>query len=335
MRLSTLHKEAGAHGEGIWSLAWVPGTSQLLTGSLDELVKRWDASSTAEGKLQQLNVFSGFSLGAVALAVDAGGQYAACSSLDSFVRIWDLATSESHITIPSAPTEAWGVALGPCGGGALRVAVAGGSKEAVTLFKARAGDEPEAEATLQLPAPAAATDGSGGANGSGGGSGSGAAGKRERFALDVAWSPDGRLVAASAMDGTVALFDAATGQLARQLKGHLRPVRTVAFTPDSKLLITGSDDGHAHVYDVQGGGLVDAFSGHESWVLKVAAHPSGGAFATASSDGRVRLFDIATRALVQAAGEHTDQVWALGFSADGTRLASGGDDKTLVVYSVA
>lgn len=321
MRLSTLHKETGAHAEGIWSLAWVPGTSQLLTGSLDEHVKRWDASSTGgEGSLQQLNVFSGFSLGAVSVAVDAAGQYAACSSLDSFVRVWELATTESHVTIQSAPTEAWGCAFGPCGGGALRIAVAGGSKESVTVFRAAAGDEAEAEATMQLPAADAAAA---------------PAGKRERFCLDVAWSPDFKTVAASAMDGTVALFDAATGQLRQSLKGHLKPVRSLAFTPDSKLLLTGSDDGHAHVYDAQGGGLVDAFSGHESWVLKVAAHPGGQAFATASSDGRVRLFDLNTRALVQAAGEHQDQVWALGFSSDGTRLASGGDDKALVVYGVA
>jgi len=56
-------------------------------------------------------------------------------------------------------------------------------------------------------------------------------GKRERFVLAVAYSPDYKLLAASAMDGTVALYDAGTGQLLHSLKGHHRPVRALAFTP--------------------------------------------------------------------------------------------------------
>jgi WD repeat-containing protein 61 len=70
-------------------------------------------------------------------------------------------------------------------------------------------------------------------------------------------------------------------------------------------------------------------------VLGVAVHPGGAAFATSSSDARVRLWDLSTRTCVQTMGEHTDQVWALAFNADGTRLASGGDDKLLTVYSIA
>ncbi len=70
-------------------------------------------------------------------------------------------------------------------------------------------------------------------------------------------------------------------------------------------------------------------------MLSVAAHPGGAAFATASSDARVRLWDLSTRTLTQTLGEHTDQVWGLAFNSEGTRLASGGDDKLLTVYSIA
>jgi WD40 repeat protein len=56
-------------------------------------------------------------------------------------------------------------------------------------------------------------------------------GPRDRFVLSAVISPDGSTLAASAMDGSVAVFNASTGQLMASLKGHNKPVRTLAFTP--------------------------------------------------------------------------------------------------------
>ena len=55
--------------------------------------------------------------------------------------------------------------------------------------------------------------------------------RKERFVLSVAYSPDGRRLAAGSMDGTVAVFDVATGGLLHTLEGHFKPVRGLAFTP--------------------------------------------------------------------------------------------------------
>jgi len=61
--------------------------------------------------------------------------------------------------------------------------------------------------------------------------------KKEKFVLSVAQSPDGRWLASGSMDGTVAVFDAATGQLLHTLDGHFKPVRSLCFTPGARLLI--------------------------------------------------------------------------------------------------
>lgn len=65
-------------------------------------------------------------------------------------------------------------------------------------------------------------------------------GRKERFVLCVAFSPDQQLLAAGSMDGTVAVWDlAAGGQLLHiaGLKGHHKPVRSLAFTPGEGLRV--------------------------------------------------------------------------------------------------
>ena len=60
---------------------------------------------------------------------------------------------------------------------------------------------------------------------------------------DVAFSPDGRLLASAALDRTVRLWDVSTGLLVRTLTGHIDGVSSIAFSPDGRLLAAaGSGD---------------------------------------------------------------------------------------------
>ncbi|MEW5297899.1 MAG: hypothetical protein WDW38_003805 [Sanguina aurantia] len=312
MRLSTLHKVA-AHDEGIWSAAWIPGTSQLLTGSVDEKVKVWE--ETQEG-LRMVHTYEGHTLGVVSVVVDSTGASAASSSLDSMIRVWDLRDGSTKALIETAPTETWSIACGPQQD-ALYIATAAGTRNSVVIW--RIGDQ-ETSVSGELAMPTAGGEKSA---------------KTSQFVLSVAYSPDGLRIAAGAMDGTVAVFDTTTSKLLYRLEGHHRPVRCVVFSPDSALLLTACDDMHINLYDVEGGALVDGFSGHESWVLSVAMNPQGTGFVSGGSDAKVKLWDIGSRSCVQTAVEHTDQVWAVAYNSDGTRLLTCGDDKQAIIYSVA
>ena len=59
----------------------------------------------------------------------------------------------------------------------------------------------------------------------------------------IAFSQDGQLLASASDDGTVRLWDPATGEHKQTLQGHSGPVSAVAFSQDGQLLASASDDG--------------------------------------------------------------------------------------------
>ncbi len=62
--------------------------------------------------------------------------------------------------------------------------------------------------------------------------------------------PGQRVIATSAEDGVVKLWDKVSGQLITTLYGHYGGVTTIKFSPDGKQLATGSYDGRVIIWDL-------------------------------------------------------------------------------------
>ncbi len=66
----------------------------------------------------------------------------------------------------------------------------------------------------------------------------------------MAFSPDGALLASAADDGSVRLWDVATGALVENLTGHEKSVMSLSFSPDGRTLATCSRDGTVRLWSV-------------------------------------------------------------------------------------
>jgi WD40 repeat protein len=107
----------------------------------------------------------------------------------------------------------------------------------------------------------------------------------------VAFSPDGKLLAAGSAIGRVRLWTVG-GSLVRVLNGHKGPVWSLSFAPDGRTLATAGDDGTARLWELATGQERARLTGHGESVFAVAFAPDRNTLATGGSDGRALLWDL-------------------------------------------
>uniref|UniRef100_UPI001061F533 nSTAND1 domain-containing NTPase n=1 Tax=Candidatus Thiosymbion oneisti TaxID=589554 RepID=UPI001061F533 len=149
---------------------------------------------------------------------------------------------------------------------------------------------------------------------------------------DIAWSPDGKQMATGQSDGSIRIWDAATGRPLHKLTGHDKSVTSVAFSPDGKRLASASTDNTVRLWDPVTGEPIRTLTGHEDMVWSVAFSPDGKRLASGSDDGTLRLWDAASGEPIRILTGHENVVRSVDFSPDGKRLASGSSDRTLRLW---
>ncbi|KST67303.1 hypothetical protein BC008_29390 [Mastigocoleus testarum BC008] len=161
--------------------------------------------------------------------------------------------------------------------------------------------------------------------------------------LSVAYSPDGKLLAAGDTKGTIHLWYTASFQKFLTYKGHRSWVTSVAFSPDGKTLASSSSTDYTiKLWDTLTGENIHTLYGHDHGVWSVAFSPSGKILASGSEDYSVKLWDIDTGECIQTFPGKQDEVWSVAFSpifADSPQeientLASVGDNFTIELRDI-
>lgn len=160
----------------------------------------------------------------------------------------------------------------------------------------------------------------------------------------IDWHPDGSRVATGCNDGKARVWAAGPlsdggsgstpGTLLHTLSGHTGAIFSCAWSPSGAHLLTGGADKSAIVWDVASGSIGQAFAFHTATVLD-AEWGSDSLFATASSDKTVAVCALGSDVPIRVFTGHADEVNAIGWSPSRALLASGSDDGTARLWSVA
>jgi len=130
---------------------------------------------------------------------------------------------------------------------------------------------------------------------------------------DLALSPDNSLIAASANDGRVYLWNAQEGWTRTSLRGHRRSVVGVAFTPDSRTMISAGADGEIRMWDV-GTREVRKTIDAGTQLNDLSLSSDGSVAGAVGEDGTVHIVDIASGTLVQSLPQDADARLAIALN---------------------
>jgi WD40 repeat protein/TPR repeat protein len=281
------------HRGAVFSAAYSPDGTRIVTASTDKTARIWDARAGAP-----LAVLSGHGGKLWSAAYSPDGTRIVTASEDKTARIWEARTGAPLAVLSGHGGEVYSAAYSPDG---TRIVTASADKTA-RIWEARTG------------APLAVLSGHG------------------DDVNSAAYSPDGTRIVTASTDKTVRIWDARTGASLAVLSGHFGPVYSAAYSPDGRRIVTASEDKTARIWDARTGAPLAVLSGHGLDLNSAAYSPDGTRIVTASFDKTARIWDARRGAPLAVLSGHGGTVKSAAYSPDGTRIVTASKDKTARIW---
>jgi WD40 repeat protein len=156
--------------------------------------------------------------------------------------------------------------------------------------------------------------------------------------LSLAFSPDGKLLAAgggeASRTGELTLWSIPDGQLVRQFEDpHSDTIYGLEFSADGKLLATAAADKFVKVFNVSSGEHVRSYEGHTHHVMDVSWKGDGTTLASAGADNAIKVWNAETGEQARTITTYSKQVTSLQFIGMQDEFVSCSGDKRVFVHT--
>jgi ferric-dicitrate binding protein FerR (iron transport regulator) len=149
-------------------------------------------------------------------------------------------------------------------------------------------------------------------------------------AFSAALAPDGTTLAIGCLDGSIKLWDVATGTIRMTLPGSKRPARILAFAPVGSLLASAYDDRTLKFWDPVTGTELATIKDFRYTIFHLAFAPNASLLAVGGHNSKggaeLRLLDVTTRQDLSLPKDQVGGIGPVAFSPDGQTLATASKD---------
>jgi len=154
------------------------------------------------------------------------------------------------------------------------------------------------------------------------------------------YSPDTTMIATGGesedLKEFIKIWDAKTGKLITNLKGHIERVYCLAWTADGSTLISGSFDCSIRTWNTTTWQQIHVLTGHTDPVYRIALISSNGPIlASASWDRTARLWNLESGLPIGLPLRHLQDLLCVSFSTDGKLLATGCWDNNAYSWDIS
>jgi len=280
------------HLGSVRCVCWQPNGSKIASASVDGTIKVWDAAHDDPSTIQLSQPDQ-----VTALAWSPDGTKLATGSRRMTPWIWDLDGVARPNALPGGYTPwTWAVAWDPDG----------------THFASTGADgidvwEPARLARTWHFGPPA-----------------------EEYRA-VAWSANGRQIAAASSKGKLNILEAETGKLLKTIAVPSGFCCSVAWSPDGHNLAAGVGR-KICVWDAASFAERGIWEGHADQICCLAYSPDGTCLASASDDASAKIWDVSRGREISTLLGHATSVHSVAWSPDGKRVVTGSWDLSIKIW---